>query len=94
MAFSEKLLNPGEHVVVSTRTHPKVLLLPVLILVLTLGVAAFAQRTGSGGAADVMHIGVWVVAAFVIVSGWSGRSWRGRRRRTRSPTAGSSSGPG
>jgi uncharacterized membrane protein YdbT with pleckstrin-like domain len=67
VAFSEKLLNPGEHVVVSTRTHPKVLLLPLLILVLILGVAAFAQRTGGGGAADVLHIGVWVVAAVVIV---------------------------
>jgi uncharacterized membrane protein YdbT with pleckstrin-like domain len=67
VAFSEKLLNPGEHVVVSTRTHPKVLLLPLLILVLILGVAAFAQRTGGGGAADALHIGVWVVAAVVIV---------------------------
>jgi uncharacterized membrane protein YdbT with pleckstrin-like domain len=67
VAFSEKLLNPGEHVVVSTRTHPKVLLLPVLILVLTLGVAAFTQRTGSGGTADVLHIALWVVAAVVIV---------------------------
>ena len=66
MAFSEKLLNPGEHVVVSTRTHPKVLMLPVLILVLALGVAAFVTRTGSGDAADVMHLAVWVVAAVVI----------------------------
>ena len=67
MTFSEKLLNPGEHVVVTTRTHPKVLMLPVLILVLTLGVAAFVQRSGSGGLADVMHTGVWVVAAIVIL---------------------------
>lgn len=68
MAFPEKLLNPGEHVVVSTRTHPKVLMLPVLILVLALGVAAFVQRTGgSGGAADFMHMGIWFVAAIVIL---------------------------
>ncbi|HET8959279.1 PH domain-containing protein [Nocardioides sp.] len=67
VTFSEKLLNPGEHVVVTTRTHPKVLMLPVLILVLTLGVAAFVQRSGSGGLADVMHTGVWVVAAIVIL---------------------------
>ncbi len=67
MALSQTPLNPGEHVVVSTRTHPKVLLLPVLILVLTLAVAAFAQRAGSGGAADVMHISVWVVAGIVIL---------------------------
>ena len=67
MAFPSKLLNEGEHVVVSTRTHPKALLLPVLILVLTLGVAAYAQRTGGGTAAGVMHVAVWVVAAVVIL---------------------------
>ena len=67
MAFPSKLLNEGEHIVVTTRTHPKALLLPVLILVLTLGVAAYAQRTGGGTLADVTHIAVWVVAAVVIV---------------------------
>jgi uncharacterized membrane protein YdbT with pleckstrin-like domain len=67
VAFPSKLLNEGEHIVVSTRTHPKALLLPVLILVLTLGVAAYAQRTGGGTVAGVMHVGVWVVAAVVIV---------------------------
>jgi len=67
VAFPSKLLNEGEHVVVSTRTHPKALLLPVLILVLTLGVAAYAQRTGGGTVAGVMHVAVWVVAAVVIV---------------------------
>ena len=48
MAISNKLLNEGEHVVVSTRTHPKVLLLPLLVLVLTLAVAAFVSRLGEG----------------------------------------------
>jgi uncharacterized membrane protein YdbT with pleckstrin-like domain len=67
VAFPSKLLNEGEHVVVSTRTHPKALLLPVLILVLTLGVAAYAQRTGDGTVAGVTHVAVWVVAAVVIV---------------------------
>jgi uncharacterized membrane protein YdbT with pleckstrin-like domain len=67
VAFPEKLLNQGERVVVSTRTHPKVLLLPLLILVVTLGVAAFLQRIGDGDAAEIMHIGVWVVAGVVII---------------------------
>ena len=67
MAFSEKLLNEGERVVVSTRTHPKVLLLPLLIMVLTLAVAAFVQRAGGDGVADAMRIVVWVAAAVVIV---------------------------
>ena len=41
VAISQKLLNDGETVVISTRTHPKALLLPVLALVvlLALGVA-------------------------------------------------------
>ena len=64
MAFPEKLLNQGEHVVVSTRTHPKVLLLPLLILVVTLAVAAFLQRLGDGNAAEIMHLAAWVVAGW------------------------------
>lgn len=42
MAISSKLLNDGEYVVVSTRTHPKALILPLLVLVvlLAIGVAA------------------------------------------------------
>jgi uncharacterized membrane protein YdbT with pleckstrin-like domain len=67
VSFPEKLLNEGERVVVSTRTHPKVLLLPLLILVLTLGVAAFVQRAGSGGAQDVLRLVVWVAAAVVLL---------------------------
>lgn len=36
MVISQKLLNPGEKIVVSTRTHPKALLLPLLTLVVLL----------------------------------------------------------
>ena len=67
MSFPSKLLNEGENVVVSTRTHPKVLLFPLLVLVLALGVAAFVQRTGDGTAATVLHLAVWVLAAAVIL---------------------------
>jgi uncharacterized membrane protein YdbT with pleckstrin-like domain len=67
VSFSDKLLNEGEHVVVSTRTHPKVLLLPLLILVLTLAVAAFVQQAGRGGVAGATRIVVWVAAAVVLV---------------------------
>jgi uncharacterized membrane protein YdbT with pleckstrin-like domain len=66
VAISSKLLNEGEYVVVSTRTHPKVLLLPLLVLVLSLGVGAFVSRLGDGGAADVVSIVVWIVVALVI----------------------------
>ncbi len=67
MAFPDKLLNEGEHVVVSTRTHPKALLLPLLVLVLALGVAAFLGRLGDGSVAEVVHLAVWVLAALVIL---------------------------
>lgn len=41
MAFPTKLLNEGEHVVVSTRTHVKALILPCLSLVVVLALALF-----------------------------------------------------
>ena len=67
MAINSKLLNEGEHVVVSTRTHPKALLLPVLVLVVVLALAVYAQNLGSGSAAEVSHIVVWVLAAVAIL---------------------------
>ena len=36
MVISQKLLNPGEEIVISTRTHPKALLFPLFVLVLLL----------------------------------------------------------
>lgn len=67
MAINPKLLNEGEHVVVSTREHPKVLLLPLFVLVLVLAVAAFMQRVGDGDAAAIMHLVIWVLAGVVIL---------------------------
>jgi len=67
VAINQKLLNEGEYVVVSTRTHPKVLLLPLLVLVVTLAVAAFVNRLGEGDGADIMHLVVWILAGLVIV---------------------------
>lgn len=43
MVISQKLLNPGEEIIVSTRTHPKALLLPLLTLVVLLAVGVVAQ---------------------------------------------------
>ncbi len=66
MAINPNLLNEGEYVVVSTRTHPKVLLGPVFVLVLALGVAAFVNRMGDSDSAEIMHLVVWVLAGLVI----------------------------
>jgi uncharacterized membrane protein YdbT with pleckstrin-like domain len=67
VAINSKLLNEGEHVVVSTRTHPKVLLLPLLVLLVILAIAVVLNSLGSGDAADVLHLVVWVVAAVAIL---------------------------
>lgn len=67
MAISAKLLNEGEYVVVSTRTHPKVLILPLVVLVLSLAVAVWVGTIGDGTAGQLLHIVVWLLAAAVIV---------------------------
>jgi len=64
VGISEKLLTDGESVVVDTRTHPKALLLPAIVLVVTLVVAIFLDRkTGNG----VVSLVVWVLALAAIV---------------------------
>ncbi len=67
MAINPKLLNDGEQVVVSTRTHPKVLLLPLLILIVILAIAVLFQGLGSGSAAGIMHLVVWILALVAIL---------------------------
>ena len=44
MAFPSKLLNEGEHVVVSTRTHVKALIIPGLGVLVALALAIFLDR--------------------------------------------------
>jgi len=53
------MLNDGEHVVISTRTHPKALLLPVLALVVLLAVGVLVQTLG----AHLLTLVVWVLVA-------------------------------
>ena len=64
MAISPKLLTDGESVVVDTRTHPKALILPGLVLVVTLAVAIFLVRLTSNGTVQLV---VWLVAFIVFV---------------------------
>jgi len=64
VAISRKLLNDDERVVVSTRTHAKVLLLPLLGLLLCLVVGDLVQfSTGS----RPLHLAVWVLALIGII---------------------------
>ena len=65
MAFPTKLLNEGEHVVVSTRTHVKALILPGVGVLLALAVVLFLDGTVDGGLVSIV---VW--ALFVAVLLW------------------------
>ncbi len=72
MPISAKLLNEGERVVVDTRTHVKVLLVPVLVLLLTVFATTYllAQVAGgvdSDGTRRALEIAIGVVAAVVLV---------------------------
>ena len=60
MVISQKLLNPGEEIVISTRTHPKALLLPVLVFVVLLAAGvAFTMFVDH----DTSRLVVWAVVA-------------------------------
>lgn len=50
MAFPQRLLNDGETVVVSTRTHPEALALPLLATTYTSTNRRFAKRSVDDGA--------------------------------------------
>ena len=64
MAISQKLLNPGESIVISTRTHPKALLLPLLALVVSLAAGvAFMQFVDN----DTARLVVWILVAIAIL---------------------------
>jgi uncharacterized membrane protein YdbT with pleckstrin-like domain len=74
VGISQKLLTDGESVVVDTRTHPKAVVMPGVVLLVTLVVAVYLDRKVSNG---VVSLIVWVLALVVIVV-WSLRpflSW-------------------
>jgi len=64
VAIDKDLLNEGESIVISTRTHPKALILPILALVVLLAIGVFVQT-----AIDerIVSLVVWVVVAVGVV---------------------------
>ena len=64
MTFPEHLLNDGEHVVVTTRTHPKALIRPVLIGIVVVVVAIVLSSLASG--ATPLQVVIWVLAAALL----------------------------
>lgn len=69
MAISRKLLNEGEHVVLSTRTHVKALLLPAVVLIIVAGLAGYLTSVASGDddRATIWWTVIWVLAGALIV---------------------------
>ena len=64
MAINPKLLTDGESVVISTRTHVKALLLPVIIGLVILALAILADRTFADGN---VALGIWVLAGLLLL---------------------------
>ena len=67
VVVSRKLLNEGEHVILSTRTHAKALLLPAVVLILVAGVAGYLSSLPSGENAAAWRWVIWVLAAILII---------------------------
>lgn len=65
VVISQKSLNPGEKIVVSTRTHPKVLLGPLLTLVALLAVGVLARVYVTDDATATLA--VWVIVAVLVL---------------------------
>jgi uncharacterized membrane protein YdbT with pleckstrin-like domain len=64
VGISPKLLTDGESVVVDTRTHPKALLLPTVVLLVTLAVAVYLDRLTSNTTVSLI---IWLLALVVII---------------------------
>ncbi len=64
MVISQKLLNPGENIVVSTRTHPKALLVPLFALVVLLAIGVAFQMLVDNSTARLV---VWALMAIGIL---------------------------
>jgi uncharacterized membrane protein YdbT with pleckstrin-like domain len=65
VSINPKLLNEGEHVVWSTRTHVKALLVPALVLIVTAGIGGYLSSLPDSHR-KVWLILIWVVAGVVI----------------------------
>jgi uncharacterized membrane protein YdbT with pleckstrin-like domain len=61
VAFSRRLRDDGEHVVVSTHTHVKALLGPAVVLIVLAGVAGYLSSYPTGRARTLLLV-IWVAA--------------------------------
>lgn len=75
MGYPARLLGDGEEIEVALRTHWKALIMPVIVLVVTCGLAAFAIGVMPDGDARLpLIVAVLVVAAIVLLK-WTVAPW-------------------
>jgi uncharacterized membrane protein YdbT with pleckstrin-like domain len=67
VAISARLLNEGEHVVLSTRTHVKALILPAVVLIVIAGLAGYLSSLPDGDHAGTWRWVLWVITAVLLV---------------------------
>lgn len=67
MAISPKLLNEGEHIVLSTRTHVKALILPAVVLIVIAGIAGYLSSLPSGDQAGTWRWVIWVLTIGILL---------------------------
>ena len=67
MAISPRLLNEGEHIVLSTRTHVKALILPAAVLIVVAGLAGYLLSLPSGDRAGLWRVVIWVVTVALVL---------------------------
>jgi len=65
VAISRRLLNEGEHVVFSTRTHVKALIVPAVLLIVLLGLAGYLTGISSGAAWPWV---IWIIAGGLLLT--------------------------
>jgi uncharacterized membrane protein YdbT with pleckstrin-like domain len=67
VVISQRLLNEGEHVVLSTRTHVKALIVPAVVLILVAAVGGYLTSLPDGAHAATWRWVIWVVAVLLIL---------------------------
>ncbi|MBA3310442.1 MAG: PH domain-containing protein [Nocardioidaceae bacterium] len=68
MGISTKLLSEGEHVIHTTRTHWKALVVPVLVLIVTCGVAGFVIAVLPEGDSQTLLMWLVILVAVVLIA--------------------------
>jgi uncharacterized membrane protein YdbT with pleckstrin-like domain len=67
VVISQRLLNEGEHVVLSTRTHVKALIVPAVVLIVVAALGGYLTSLPDGTHAATWRWIIWVVAVLLIL---------------------------